>query len=210
MALLEGAIHTLGTRPGNPLLKPVPQSAAQAKPGELLLHVTARYLQKKGDDYVLTQDHSGGWAAIPGEDWISLDREHWSKLVPEGRAAPGTSWEVDRGVTQSILRYFYPPTENNDGTKDRIEEASLRATVESVQKGTARARITGTLKLHHSFYHREDGKVAGAGIVGFLEFETGGARRVRSLELVTDTASYGDAGAAGQPYRVALRTAAAP
>lgn len=210
LALLEGAVQKLGTQAGEPLVKPVPQSAAQAKPGELLLHLTARYLQKKGDEYVLTADRGGGWWAIPGEDWIRLDTEQWRKLLPTEKPEVGAAWTVDNAASVSILRYFYPPTENNDVNKDQLDDSSLRAVVESVGQGTARARITGTFKLRHSFYHKEDGKVARGSVVGFLEWETAGTGRVRTLELVTDTGAYGEEGASAQPFGVAVQTAHAP
>lgn len=210
LALLEGAVQKLGTQAGEPLVKPVPQSAAQAKPGELLLHLTARYLEKKGDGYVLTEDRGGGWSAIPGEDWIGLDTTQWRRLLPAEKPKAGGVWNVDGAVAASLLRYFYPPTENNDVNKDQLNDATLKAVVESVGQGTARARITGTFKLRHSFYHKEDGKVARGSVVGFLEWETAGAGRVRSLELVTDTAAYGAEGAPAQPFGVAVQTAHAP
>jgi len=47
-------------------------------------------------------------------------------------------------------------------------------------------------------------------VAGCLDFETGGAHRVRDLELVTDTATYGPDQGAGMPFGVAVHTAAAP
>jgi hypothetical protein len=77
-------------------VKPAAQSAAEARPGELLLHLTARYLRKQGDDYVPIQGEGGDWTALPGEDWIRLDREQQAKLLPPVGAKAGADWEIDR------------------------------------------------------------------------------------------------------------------
>jgi hypothetical protein len=210
LALLDGAVQTLGTQPGKPLAPAAAQSTAVCRPGNLTLHLTARYLRKVAKGYALVEGSGGNWDAIPGEDWIELDRARWSKLIPPGKVSTGSEWDLDPEISASILRYFYPPTENNNVAKDRLEESGLHATVQSVQAGVARAALTGGVKLQHSFYHKPDGKVARAEVVGVLEYETGGARRLRSLRLATDNATYGAEGAAGTPFGVAVRTVCAP
>jgi hypothetical protein len=188
--MLERAVETLKPPSGPPPVRPAAQSAApKAPPGALVLHLTARALS------------DGSWHEFPSENWLVLDRSRWTKLLPTGTVRPGTSWEIDPEEAARLLTYFYPQTENNDVATNRIEEQSLIARIVSVQGGVARARIDGRLKMKHAFYpHREDGQMVTAQIVGGLDFTTGG-RRIRSLKIVTDGATYGKV-----PFGVAVRS----
>ena len=60
--------------------------------------------------------------------------------------------------------------------------------------------LEGKLVMAHPFYHKADGNVVSATLVGYLDFDAG-RKTVRSLRLVTDTASY-----AGRPFGVAMRS----
>jgi hypothetical protein len=203
-AMLRRAVLKLGTAPGPPVLAPAPQDAVQPKPDALLLHLTARYLARRGDDYVLTTSATANWNAFPGEDWISLERAQWVKLLPPEEARVGTSWEVDRDVTALLLTHFYPPTENNDLATNRLEKQSLRGVVVARENGGMRVRLEGALTLKHPFYHKDDKNVAEASFVGFLEYRED-TKRIGFVRLVTEEAVYGEPGA-GQPYGVALRS----
>ena len=112
---------------------------------------------------------------------------------------------MDRTLAARVLNYFYPPTENNDVAKNRIEEQTLRATIVSVIRGEAVARLDGALRMKHPFYHKDDDKFAQARIVGYLVFDTS-KRTVRSLQLVTDQADYGGPGGGRLPFGVAVRS----
>jgi len=204
-AALERNAQKLGTKAGEPVVRPVAQSTVQTAPGSLTLHLTARYLERNGDDYRLVEDSGGNWSALPGEDWLVLERAQWTRLLPTGKPAVGASWEIDRAVATEILTRFYPPTENNDLKKNRLDEQSLTATAVSVQGSVVRARVDGRLKMKHPFYHKDDENFAQAKLVGFLEFDAA-KPQIRSLRLVTETASYGKEGQAGQPYGVAVRS----
>ena len=197
-ALLERAVVKLKAPSGGPLVKPAPQSRpAGAAADALVLHVTARYLRRKGNELVPLgaearrgESRNAGWHASPAQDWVVLPRAEWAKLLPAGKAEPGTSWAPDAQVVAKLLTHFYPPTENNDVAKNRIEGQSLRATVLSVHGGVARARLDGRLRMKHPFYHRDDDNRVEAALVGFLEYEprTGA---IRAFQLVTDGATYG-------------------
>ena len=93
-------------------------------------------------------------------------------------------------VGAKLLTHFFPPTENTDVAKNRIDEQSLRARVDSVQDGVARATLEGRLKMKHPFYHKDDDKFVEATMVGFVDFEPG-KQSVKSFRLVTDKATYG-------------------
>jgi hypothetical protein len=180
-AQLKAIVKKLGTKKGQPLVKPTPQSRPpKTEPGALVLHLTARYLPA-----------GGTWRRLPAEDWIVLDRPEWEKLLPTAEPRKGLSWELDKAVGAKLLKHFYPPTENNDLATDRIDRQSLKATIVALEKGVARARIDGSLKLQHSFNGRggKGASVVEATLVGYLDFEPG-KHHVKSLRLVTDQATY--------------------
>jgi hypothetical protein len=101
---------------------------------------------------------------------------------------------------------FYPTTENNDLGTNRIDRQSLRATVLSIKEGVARARLSGSLRMKHAFYPgRADNLFVEASLLGYLDFEVEG-RRIRTLRLITDQATYGDS---NRHFGAALRSVAA-
>ncbi|HZO91536.1 MAG TPA: hypothetical protein VFB38_24655 [Chthonomonadaceae bacterium] len=202
LAMLERTVQKLGTTPGEPVFPPAPRPAPQTPPGALMLHLTARYLQRKGDDYALIEDTGGNWSALPGEDWITLTQAQWKRLLPPGPVRVGGTWDIDPEVAASLLLHFYPPTENNDLTTNRIDRESLQATILSVSGGIARARIEGALTMKHPFYHKDDQKFAEATLLGYITFDTK-KRKVRSLRLVTEDAVYRGDGSQ-LPYGVAV------
>jgi hypothetical protein len=110
-------------------------------------------------------------------------------------------------VAARLFRHFYPPTENNDINKNRIEEQTLRATLVLVERGAATARLDGSLRLKHPFYHADDNKFVTATIGGYLRYDPQ-ARRVLSLEMATERAVYGGPGERRQPFGVAVRSVA--
>jgi len=187
--LLERIVEKLHVREGKALVSPSAQSAApKCAADSLVLHLTSRSL-----------DGRGAWSDFPVEDWIVLDRDEWEKLIPRSRVQPGDSWEVDKDVSGRLLTHFYPPTENNDVSKNRFERQSLKATLVGAENGSARARIDGGLRMQHSFYHKADDKMVEATVVGFIDFEPA-TRTIRSFQLVTDQAAYG-----GGTFGVAVR-----
>jgi hypothetical protein len=217
IAMLEKQIAALKVVKGEPAVKPAPQSAKpRADADALVLHLTARYLVARGDgnarkdvddDFVplkpvLGGEKSGQWHALPSEDWIVLKEPHWRKLLPEKPVPVGGSWELDRETSAQILTRFYPTTENNDLSSNRIDEQALKGTVISIKEGVVLARLEGTLRMKHTFYpRREDKNMVAATLLGYVEFEQE-KPRIRALRLVTDTATYGGA---KQHFGAALR-----
>lgn len=185
--MLTAAVEKLKTVPGEPLVKPTAQAACPVKPsdGSLTIHVVA---QAQGTDPA-----DGSWQAFPGEDWVVLKQSDAAKLLPPTAGPPklGDSWDVDRDVAGKILTYFYPQTENNDISKNRIERQELKATIVLVAGHKATARLQGSLRMKHTFYpHREDDNFVDATFVGFLVFDPT-TRKIRSLRLATEHAIYG-------------------
>lgn len=187
-ALLEGTAKKIGTKKGQTLVPPKPQSAPPtAKKDALILQLTARWLPA-----------SGSWKRLPSEDWIVLERAEWKKWLPTVEAKTGNTWELDKEVAASLLKHFYPPTENNELSSNRIDQQTMKATAVSIKDGIVRARIEGSLKMKHSAGPTtNDNSFVEATFEGFMDFEPA-KNRIKSLQLVTDKATYfgGDFGVA--------------
>jgi hypothetical protein len=220
IAMLEKQIAALKVPKGKPVVPPAPLSVApKANADDLVLHLTARYLVARGqpnarkdidDDFVplktsLGGEKSGQWHALPSEDWIVLQPAQWRKLLPAKPVDVGGSWTPDKETVAQLLTRFYPTTENNDLSSNRIDEQALKATVLSIKNGVVKARLDGALKMKHTFYPRkEDQNMVEATLLGYIEFQQD-PQRIRALSLVTDTATYGGP---KQHFGAALRVVA--
>jgi hypothetical protein len=190
--LLERSISELKIAAGTPVVKPQPQSTRPAcEEGSLALHLTARSL-----------DGKGAWSDFPVENWIVFSPAEQREFL--GGRAPlkaGETWAIPAELSQKLLTHFYPATENNDVTKNRFLDQQLNATVVSVNGARARARVTGSFRMEHSFYHKPDGKIAEGSIVGYMDFAPSSAT-IENVQFVTDKASYGDG-----TFAIAVRSA---
>src|SRR5205085_12096948 len=101
-------------------------------------------------------------------------REEWERLLPAPTAVVGDSRVIDKEVASKLLHHFYPPTENNDIRKNRIDTLTLRATVLARKDGVTRVRLDGRMKMKHPFYHKDDDNVVDTGLVGYFDVESGG------------------------------------
>lgn len=205
VAMLERAAKKLGTPPGGPVVKPEPPAPPACAAGELRLHLVARYLERRGGELLPVENAGGNWSALPGEDWIMLGREQWKRLLPPGEVRVGASWTIDPKVAGALLAHFYPPTENNDLATNRIERATLSATLVSVTGHTARARLEGSLRMRHPFYHKEDANEAHATVAGYVDLDVA-AKTIQRMAVATTEATYGSAHQE-LPYGVALTAA---
>jgi hypothetical protein len=190
LAMLRRAVEHFKPKEGKPIVAPAPQSAPPKAPADaLVLHLVSR-----GDD-------RGSWGEFPGENWIVLTKQQWQKLLPGGKVKVGQEWDVDRDVAASVLTYFYPQTENNHATTDRIEKLSLRAKVLSADAGKVTARLDGTLRMQHVFYPgRKNPDPVDATVAGVLTFAPS-KPGMPSLQLVTERATHGK-----RPFKVAVRS----
>lgn len=208
--LMQRVAGDLKAVKGEPVVEPKRQSAGpKADADSLVLHVVARYLERRGDDYVphdvkelLGTKKAVNWGSLPSEGWVILSKADWAKLLPGGEVRPGKSWELPAEVTAKVLTHFYPPTENTDLKKNRIDEQTLQGRVESIERGIARARLEGRFKMKHPFYHKDDNNFAQASLVGYLEF-TVDKPAIRSLRLITDRGQYGGQVNGKQPFGAA-------
>lgn len=204
--LLEKTVADLKVPGGAAVVKPGPQVVLpRAAADALVLHLTARKLIGPS-----------GWNEFPSEDWVLLSRGQYTKLLPAGAVKTGTTWDPDPQVAAQILTHFFPQTETTTPNEDvllspsgahkhRIEQQALKATVLSIQNGVVRARLDGSLRLHHlcSLRSKEDANaVVTAELLGLLEFDAE-RKQIRSLRLVTHGAKYGNT-----PIGVAVRSIA--
>src|SRR5687767_14024293 len=137
-----------------------------------------------------TLDGRGAWSEFPAEDWILLSGEELKQLLPGNDPVKiGATWEIPREIATKILTHFYPATENNDVSKNVFEKQSLKGTIISLENGRARERLTGEMKMAHSFYHKPDGKMVEATVLGFVDFVPGKGT-IDGFQLVTDEATY--------------------
>jgi len=190
LVLLNRAVAELKPASGQPLVAPTPQSCQpDCEKDSVVLHLVARSL-----------DGRGAWSDFPVENWLVLTRAEVKQLLAPESFTVGATWAIQKETTTKLLTHFYPATENNDVSKNKFERQSLRATVVSLERDTARARLEGEMKMEHSFYHKPDGKFVEAAMVGFVDFDPA-TKEILSLRLVTDEASYG-----GGKFAIALRS----
>jgi hypothetical protein len=189
---LEDVRKELNNPAGPPAFPPHPASSAPSAPDDaMVFHLVAR------------ANAGGSWHEFPSENWIVLSRAEWSALLPpEPVVAPRNSWTVPRAVSDKLLAWFYPQTEEiSEIPRSRIDESNLRMTVTTVQNGVARARIEGSLKLMHSFYpHKPHDDFVNAQLQGFMDFLPREGR-IQRLRLITQKATYVD-----ESFGVALRS----
>jgi hypothetical protein len=221
LEMLEKAKDKLQLVRGEPLTKLTPQSPPpKTEADAVLLHLTSRYLVRKGDTRArkgIDDDlvplvatglgkGQGGWHSLPSEDWIMLTRADWMKLLPSEKVVVGKSWDLEPKTAAKILIRCYPTTELNDLSENRIDLQMLKATVISIDSSVVRARLEGKLKMKHAFYpRRDDNNFVEAMFVGIMEFEVS-PRRLRSLRLVTEQATYGGNVNGSHPFGIAVRS----
>jgi RNA polymerase sigma-70 factor (ECF subfamily) len=192
LALLEA---NRKTPPGPPLTAPSSQSSApSAAPGELTLHLTARYLDAQGH----VEKERADFHEFPAEDWVVLSSGEWRSLLP----AEGESRRVDAAVALRLLTLFHPPdmsvTSDPDG-RNQFEEASLR--VSRFSRGYV--RIEGRLKMQRSFtqFEKTPPRPIDAAVRGFIEIDPDRSR-IRSLRIISEGGRYGNSN-----FGIAIRSA---
>lgn len=178
-ALLEQMAKKVNAPEGRPVVAPKPQSCPPSSgKGSLALHLTARPLSG-----------GGSWDGI-SEDWVVYTPAEQKRFLPANALKTGAKWSVDTELIHRLLVHFYPVTENNDTTKNRVIAQDATAQIVSVRNGIARAKVYGTLLMTHWFYHKDDGKMVNAPFHGYMDIELS-TKRIRKFRLATDKASYG-------------------
>jgi hypothetical protein len=190
LPLLERIARDLKTEPGKTVVPPAAQSAPPKRdPDGLALHLTSRYVDSEGHPEPAKGRHT--YHEIPAEDWVILGRAEREKLAPPAGVNVGAAWDVDPEVARKVLRWFYPPIEDNANIS--VEEQAWKARVLSVEAGTLRVRFDGSATVKHlNFYDRKRFSLAQTTFAGYMDFDLG-EKRVKTLELATEQGHYGDA-----------------
>ncbi|MFT4550142.1 MAG: hypothetical protein ACI8XO_000368 [Verrucomicrobiales bacterium] len=182
LATLKRNIERFDLAAGKTLVKPKPQSAATTgiAKNAVALHLVSRSL-----------GGGGSWGGVV-ENWIVLEPTEWSSFVPAKDLKLNKKWRIDPAVSTKLLTHFYPSTENNDVSKNVFEHQHLDAKIIAIDssKSTALVKLSGSLKMKHTFYHKPDGNIAEANVVGYAEIDTSKAK-IRAFGLTTGEATYG-------------------
>ena len=178
------------TSGGAPLVSPAPQSHPPAAGADdLVLHLTARYLDGKGE----IEQRRTVYHEFPAEDWIVLGRSEWTGLLSSG--------EVDPALARRLFAGFHPldmSVGSDPDGRNRFDQAELRVTFVS----RSFARIEGRLRMARSFTQvtKSDIRPIVATVKGYLELDEQHAR-IRSLRIVSADAAYGS-----ERFGVAVRS----
>ena len=184
---LAALLTSLSSTAGAPAVKPAPQFAEpRTSPGDLLLHVTARYLDANGD----VESTRPSYHEFPAEEWLRLSRAEAAALAPTDVPKTGQTWDVDASVAKRLYALFCPVTGNWEPEKNVIHAQTLSARVVSAGRSTAWVRLDGRLSMEHRFYPNKDERNVEASILGFVEVDVA-TLAIRSLRLATEDAAYG-------------------
>ena len=177
--------HAVG-EPGGTLSPPAPQSVAPAAGGRVL-HVTARYLDSKGQ----IEKGKADYHAFPAEEWIELTPADEKALVPAADAPLNAAWPVDLVVAARLLSRVYPLTGNmSEPEKNLIHAAGLTAKVVAGRRDIAWIRLEGRVSIDHPFVADRDHRAVESTVTGYIEYNRA-EKKIRSFRLITDNAVYG-------------------
>ena len=189
---LLARLEKLAGPEGEPLAPPSPQSQPSSTDG-LVLHVTARYLEKDGS----VDLKKGNYHEFPAEEWLVLSRDEAAGLVPPG---PGPI-DIAPPLAAKILSRFYPLTANfSDASAGAILEHSFSARLAATGKETVWVRLEGRVKIRHPFFADKDERIAEAEFKGYLAVDRA-TKQARSLRLATERGTYGT-----EKFGVAIRS----
>jgi RNA polymerase sigma-70 factor (ECF subfamily) len=175
---------------GGPMIRPTPQSLPPpTAPDDLVLHVTARYLDGKGE----IEKARRVYHEYPAEDWVVLSAPQWRGLLSSG--------EVDPAQARRLLARFHPldiSVGHDPDDRNRYEETSLRVTVLS----RSFARIEGRLRMERSFNQLTNlvDRPLRATVKGYLEFDAD-RTKILSLRMVAEDGTYGS-----ERFGIAIRS----
>jgi hypothetical protein len=186
-AWLEGGRRT---PPGEALVPPAPQSSPpRAGSDDLVLHITARYLDGKGRVEKLRAIYH----EFPAEDWLILGPGEWKGLLSPG--------EVNPALARRLFAPFHPldmSVGHDPDGRNRYDQAALQVTFVS----RSFARIEGRLRMARAFTQvtPSEPRPVLATIRGYLEIDADHAS-IRSLRMITEDATYGN-----ESFGVAVRS----
>ena len=144
--LMSQVVRQLDVVKAGPSVAAEPHSPApRESDGSLVLHIVARYLERKGDECVpydvkavLGTKDGGNWANLPSQEWVVLSRPEWTGLLPRGEVRVDLDLEAKRGRDREAAATLLsahrkhrpqeePRREARDSSSRRIDRARNRA-----------------------------------------------------------------------------------
>jgi hypothetical protein len=127
----------------------------------------------------------------PVIDSFSLDADQWSSFAPPkselgtAETEPGTTWEVPDAIAREFCRVLVPSSDQSAmPLPDDARRARLTATVESVDDGVARIRLTGDWEAVHLIEGDSNRPIAGAAVADGIATYDVRQKSVQSLLLI--------------------------
>ena len=201
LELLGKAVDRFKVKAGKTLVKPGRQIfPPQVPPESLVLHLTARDLNRLNLGVFEPRPRDciqGSWTEFASENAIVLEKAEWMKLTPP---AGQKTWTVDQAVASKFLVYFYPMVEQNLVANHRVNDAPLKASVVSTDKGIVRIRLDGTLAMKR--VQDPNAIFVEAPLSGYLDYDPA-KRRILAFRLMTENGKCGS-----RNFGVAVRSLA--
>ena len=199
LAMLRSVSERLAVKPGPRLVGA--RNAPPAPAEGLTLSVTARYLERRDGKLGLVENAGGNWSALPGQDRVTITADEVRQMIRGTPAMEGPGWE-------RLLLRFYPPTENNDCAKNKITAHNISVRRLNNEGVVWRHTFSGTLRMKHPFYHKDDDWRVEASFAGYFDVDTNKAV-VRKFRMVTESAEYVNGSGQRLPFGVAVREVSA-
>jgi hypothetical protein len=128
---------------------------------------------------------------LPAENWLVLERSQWAGLLPASAVDVGDTWTIPGNTAALVYRHCYPPTEDNDVSRNRIDASTLSATVVARAGKAVRARLEGSLVMKHRFApEKDDTRFVNATFLGYIDVDVD-AGGVPALQMHTVEGRYG-------------------
>jgi hypothetical protein len=147
-------------------INPLPHRGIGAMPdGGVCLALYCRYMRGGGNGLIPASVNSGSRWMWEGDlkpdgppviDTLALSAAEWAAFAPS-KVVAGTEWTIPEAIARNFARALSPSSDQS--TMPRPEEAlvsELKASIESVEGGEARIRLTGRMEMKHIY----DGKAS--------------------------------------------------
>ena len=120
----------------------------------------------------------------PVIDSFTLDAKSWSAFTPP-KSEPGTTWEVPDTIAREFCRVLVPSSDQSAmPLPDDAKRARLTASVESIDDGVARIRLTGDWEAVHLIEGDSNRPIAGTAVADSIATYDVRQKSMQSLLLI--------------------------
>lgn len=210
-------LEALADRLGIPAGEPVASAGAgrpALAPGERLLRLTSRFLTTREQAEALKPWFQGrtetGLQGLLLR--IQVPAEQWLVLTAAEASALGTG-DVPPALRDRLLIQLVPPTETYVLLAERLQSATLAATVVEDDGDLVKTRLLGSVRVLHPWWGAwwkepdpKDRRYAEAGVEGFAHYRRS-TGTLEELALTTDGGRYVDPDGCTLEYASVLRLA---